>query len=175
MGLQAFHGLATDIVSRYPSVSAAEVTEAEATIAAELKKARPQGGAYEEISIATYFVSMIVLLLIVWNLISAAIMPGGVTMRMLGLAVVTRDGKEVGRLRSVMRVFTAWSPTIVMFALVWIAITFRPVKVPDGPPLVEVLGLGLALVLPIIGAVWTIAHPARGLHDRAMGTWVVPR
>jgi hypothetical protein len=34
---------------------------------------------------------------------------------------------------------------------------------------------GLALASVAAGAVWTIAFPGRGPHDRIAGTWVVPR
>jgi len=173
IGLPALRGIAAEVVTRYSSVSDDEVSRAEAKISAELAYARPQAGPYDDLNIAALFASMLVLILIVWCLISAAIMPGGLTMRMLGLAVVTRDGSEVGRVRSVVRAVTAWSPTISVFALLLMLGRFGTGQAPVLTP--ELLGLCLALVLPIIGAVWTIAHPARGLHDRVMGTWVVPR
>jgi hypothetical protein len=34
---------------------------------------------------------------------------------------------------------------------------------------------GVALMAMAAGALWTIALPARGPHDRIAGTWVVPR
>jgi hypothetical protein len=34
---------------------------------------------------------------------------------------------------------------------------------------------GFALMSVAAGAVWTIAVPGRGPHDRIAGTWVVPR
>jgi galactose mutarotase-like enzyme len=36
--------------------------------------------------------------------------------------------------------------------------------------------LAVGTLLPLVfGALWTVAHPERGLHDRLTGTWIVPR
>ena len=44
---------------------------------------------------------------------------------------------------------------------------------PGGEP-PPVLG-GYVVLLRIIGVVWTAADPARGPHDRLVGTYLVPR
>lgn len=91
-------------------------------------------------------------------------------MRMLGLAVVTRDGKEIRRWRSVACILTAWSPTIV-----WIALLVLSVRFDVHLGIASWFFMALAFTLPMIGAFWAIAHPTQGLHDRVMSTWVVPR
>jgi len=170
--LKPFRGLAADITARHPSVSAEEVAQAAATIAMDLDKINPKLGPRTEIIIALVLGSILGLIVFCWILISAAILPGGVAMRILGLAVVGRDGREIGHLRSVVRAFAAWLPTIPFFFLAVITVSNAPAKL-TGVPIYPLLGL--ALMLPVIGAVWTITHPMRGLHDRVMGTWVVPR
>jgi hypothetical protein len=42
-------------------------------------------------------------------------------------------------------------------------------------PPAPLLGTALALGALGVGAVWTIARPARGPHDWVAGTWVTPR
>ncbi len=62
-------------------------------------------------------------------------------------------------------------------------------EAPDGGPLltrrgpgaawstvkVWLLDLALTLGALAVGATWAIARPTRGLHDRLVRTWIVPR
>lgn len=169
----SLRGIATDIATRHPSVSAEEVARAETVIASQLEKARPPLKEPEALAGIIGFIAACSALFVVGlSAISSAIVPGGVAMRALAFAVVTRDGKEIGRWRSVVRVLIAWLPVVVWLA--WVAATFnKPGPVPLG--MTSWLGIGLAFMPPVIGAVWAIAHPTRGLHDRVIGTWIVPR
>ncbi|HUF47747.1 MAG TPA: serine/threonine-protein kinase [Vicinamibacterales bacterium] len=105
------------------------------------------------------------------GLVSSIIVPGGVMGRLLGVTVVNARGDVISRARSAVRVLIAWSPAIAW--LVWL-----------GPsPIEHSLAMTLSPLVPVVvvmaamaaGAVWTIAKPARGLHDRLARTWVVPR
>ena len=90
--------------------------------------------------------------------------------RLIGLAVVRRDGNEIGRGRSLARTLIAWAPI-----LPWLVLFPNPTVMGFGPASpVPVLAISLAFGAMIAGVVWTIAAD-RGLHDRIAGTWVVPR
>jgi len=103
-------------------------------------------------------------------LIGAVLVPGGLMFRLLGLAVVTADGREISRLRSAGRVGVAWSPF-----LVWVASLFPSpiVALQSGPVRIYVAILVLAVLLA--GAVWSMIRPTRGPQDWICGTWIVPR
>jgi hypothetical protein len=166
--------LASDIAARHPSVSPDELARAEALIRPQLE----EWGKLMEDDPALDFGFMgafSALVVIVWSVISSLLVPGGLVIRALGLAVVTRNGEEIRRWRSVVRVLFAWSS-----AIVWIAwsVGSAPLFAPemDAPlGLTSWFGMGLAFFPLIAGSVWAIAHPTRGIHDRLAGTWVVPR
>jgi hypothetical protein len=86
--------------------------------------------------------------------------------------VVGRDGHEIGRVRSAIRFLIAWSPVIAWMVYVGNPM-FGDVR-PMSPAVAYAVG-GLALMSVAAGALWTIAVPGRGPHDRITGTWVVPR
>ena len=121
--------------------------------------------------VASGFGSLPVVVSIVGGVISVLAVPGGLITRALRHAVVTRDGRQIGRARSAIRFLVAWSP-----ALAWIACVGVPMF---GEPRVSldvafIVG-SLAFLSMATGAAWTIAVPGRGPHDRIAGTWVVPR
>jgi len=106
-----------------------------------------------------------------FSIVSSIAVPGGVATRLIGIAVVTRDGNEIGRLRSLARTLIAWGPI-----LPWLVLVPNPIVMGFGPasPL-PVLFISLAFGAMTAGVVWTIAAADRGLHDRIAGTFVVPR
>jgi hypothetical protein len=114
---------------------------------------------------------MPVLLSILCGLISVLAVPGGLVTRALGHAVVSRDGREIGRARSVIRFLVAWSPALAWIACVGVPMFGEPRVSPD----VAVVVGTLAFLMMAAGAAWTVANPGRGPHDRIAGTWVVPR
>ncbi len=98
------------------------------------------------------------------SIAAAVLCRGGLLMRALGIAVVTRDGSDASRWRMLWRACVAWS---------WL-------------PLAAVLVAMLAPVLSVNTAVWLIANilpgivvwsalTRRSLPDRLAGTWLVPR
>ena len=96
---------------------------------------------------------------------AAALCRGGLLMRALGIAVVTREGNDATRLRMLWRAVVAWSwmPLgVVMAAML--------------APLVG-FGAGFAVAITLVAAVaaWSAIMPSRTLQDRAAGTWLVPR
>jgi uncharacterized RDD family membrane protein YckC len=166
--------LASDIATRYPSVTAEELARSRETIQPTLDLVRPP----QSLGVASPGVIVLNLMGAVWSvlvlfcsIVSSIAIPGGVTTRLIGLAVVTRDGNQIGRVRSLARTLIAWAPI-----LVWSLLLPNPIVMGFGPASpVPVLAISLAWGTMITGVVWTIAAVDRGLHDRIIGTWVVPR
>jgi hypothetical protein len=170
--------LAAEIAARHPAVSPEELTRATAILAPQIQKAAewrsnfPAGGEALRVFFASGIALLPVLLSIACGLISVLAVPGGVVTRALGHAVVRRDGREIGRLRSAVRLLIAWSPVIAWMAYAGIPM-FGETRAMS--PDMAFAGGGLALLSIAAGAVWTLAFPSRGPHDRIAGTWVVPR
>jgi uncharacterized RDD family membrane protein YckC len=167
------HKLAAEVASRHPSVSAADVAKAEIVIAPELEKIRRlQDPAMRLAQTAAVGGMITAVAVAIWGLIWTVFLPGGPLLRAAGLAAVNRDGKQIGRLRSAVRVLVTWSPAILM------GIGQHYYFEITGGNLFQLAPWWLAgatLVPLIIGALWSIAHPEQGLQDRVTGTWVVPR
>ena len=105
----------------------------------------------------------------VLGLLGALAARGGVMFRMLGTAVVRRDGAPASRLRTTLRALVAWAPAVAMFAV--------PRMAPGlaaGTPRGTVFHFAAMAVL-IAGGIWAVRRPARGIQDRIAGTWLVPR
>jgi hypothetical protein len=118
-------------------------------------------------------VSAIVLVsMMIAHLVSAAAVPGGVVARAAGLAIVTSQGREASRLRSIGRALIAWSPVLAW--CLYLAVSPRTaegVSLPHWPMLAAILTNGLLAA----GAIATLLHPSRGPHDALANVWVVPR
>ena len=166
--------LASDIATRYPSVTAEELARSRETIQPTLDRVRPPqslGVASPGVIVMNLMAAMASLMVLFCSIVSSIALPGGVATRMIGLAVVTRDGNEIGRVRSLARTLIAWAPI-----LPWLVLLPNPIVMGFGPASpVPVLAISLAFGAMIAGVVWTIAAADRGLQDRIAGTWVVPR
>jgi hypothetical protein len=165
--------LAADVASRHPSVSATDVAQAEIVIAPELEKIRRlRDPAIQLPQLAAVMGMIIAAIIAIWGLIWSVFLPGGLLLRAAGLAAVNRDGKQIGRLRSAVRVLGTWSPALLMGIGQHFYFEITRQNLFQTAP----AWLAGATLLPlIVGALWTISHPERGLHDRLTGTWVVPR
>jgi hypothetical protein len=163
------------IVARHPSVSAAALDQATTVIAPELEQRRTQDGGWSPLesggAVVTAITAADLLLTVLLGIVSSLIVPGGLFMRMLGQAVVTREGREIGRTLSLARVLVAWSPAIAWFAYLALSPKDGFFPTPPNPH----IGVVLTLTALGIGAIVTIARPSRGPHDWLLGTWVVPR
>ena len=51
----------------------------------------------------------------------------------------------------------------------------RPVLMTALAMIIGMVPMSLGLGAQVIGALWTMARPVRGVHDWIAGTWVVPR
>ena len=172
---------AAEIAARYPAVSPDELARASAIVAPQIRNVAaqsaglsaniPAGGEALRGFVASGFASLPVLVSIVCGLISVLAVPGGLVTRALRHAVVSRDGREIGRARSAIRYLVAWSPVLVWIGCVGVPMFGEPRVSPD---MAFVVG-SLVFLLMAAGVAWTIASPGRGPHDRIVGTWVVPR
>lgn len=102
------------------------------------------------------------------GLISVLIRPSGVVLSALGLAVQNRKGREISRLRAVVRILITWSP-MLLFGVLLAAPRTRALMQATGSTLVIA---GLATVAMTAGTIWTILRPTRGPHDIAAGTTI---
>jgi uncharacterized RDD family membrane protein YckC len=172
-----YRPLAEDILARHPDVTTEELASAEAV----LKAARPRGsaggrrdqGALEPWGVITSTITSGALALVLLVcVISSLLVPGGLVSRQMGLATVTRSGREITRVRSLMRMLVAGIP-----AITWLTyLAFSPkvqgfVPTPPNP----ITGTLVTVGVLAVGHAWTIVRRTRGPHDLLTGTWVVPR
>lgn len=90
--------------------------------------------------------------------VNALVFRGGV-IRMLGLELVTADGKRASRFRVLVRTAATWVPLMI---------------VPPASSPAHWLTY-LCLLMLFAGAGVAILSPERGIQDRLAGTWIVPR
>jgi uncharacterized RDD family membrane protein YckC len=101
------------------------------------------------------------------GLVSVALRPSGLVMSSLGLAVVTRQGRQIGRVRAVLRLVVAWSPLLVYGVLLWWPATRGAMY--------SIVVASLAAMPTVIGFVWSVLRPTRGPHDLIVGTSIGAR
>jgi len=173
---QRLQPTADDVAARHPSVSPEDLARATATIAPELARlrARRQRESFGDLAgvIVMSLIAGMLLLFVLLSVVSSLIVPGGLFTRMLGHAVVTRRGTEIGRPLSLARVLVAWSPAIAW--LLYLASSPKVQGFVPTPPN-PMLGALLTLAALGIGIVFTILRPERSPHDWLLGTRVVPR
>jgi len=104
------------------------------------------------------------------SLIAAFTLRGGLVLRALDLTIVKNNGTPASRLRIFWRGAIAWSPALLLPALMaWWVPLFGVMSWKHAAATVLVVLLALVLV------VWAALLPARGLQDRLAGTCLVPR
>ncbi len=154
------------ILASHPRVSADDLFAAIATLGPFFERQAAMRQWMPWISALALAVYLFVLVSLV-GLMTAWIFRGGFLLRTFGIALVTRDGKLVSRLRALWRALVAWGIVIVPVALV-LALPYVGVD----------WTMGIAAVAStafVVGAVWAVVHPERGLQDRIAGTYLVPR
>jgi uncharacterized RDD family membrane protein YckC len=174
-----YRAQAEDILKRHPNVSAAQLAAAEEvmkTAREEQERTRPRPPERNIVEISGVVLSTLTALALALVLIvcavSSLLVPGGLVSRNLGLATVTRAGREVSRVRSVARVLVAGLPAIAW--LTYLAFVPRVQGFVPTPPR-PFLGTLLTVGVLALGALWTAIRRTRGPHDILLGTWVVPR
>jgi hypothetical protein len=176
--LSRYRQVAARVAAAHPSVSADELSAATAAIAPSLERFRAHYTQSVAPTLPRVDAIIVVALVgiglgfsLVVCLVSAAIVPGGILMRLLGLAVVTADGTEIARARSIGRAVVAWSPTILWFVWLGPSPLDRALSASLSPAFVA----SLVLVAHAGGAVWSILDASRGPVGRLTGTWIAPR
>jgi hypothetical protein len=136
------------------------------------------------------------------GLLSALVARGGIALRLMSIAVVTRTGTLASGSRVRLRAVLSWLPVLAAAAAAFAGraplVTFTPqaapffaiapnlppvfptnlpaIFFPDEPSIlfVRVAIIAVALVVFAVGAVSAVIRPERGLQDRLAGTWLVP-
>jgi eukaryotic-like serine/threonine-protein kinase len=155
--------IALDVLRRHPQTGVGPQEGPPPRIAAivrrlSLETARPW---YQAIHVRTIdgYLWFAVIALIVGVLVRGGLL------RIIGLEIVTARGRRAGRLRLLARMALTWSPILLVPWLTPLIGRIAPVL---GPTPWWLLGM-------IAGAVAIAISPARGIQDRLVGTWVVPR
>jgi uncharacterized RDD family membrane protein YckC len=163
---------AEQIIATHPSPSQQELAEATTQVKPLLEKKSPFDSLSDPLILMVVgltYTGLVALL----SLACALLFRGGLVLRLLGVAVVKRDGSRASRLRVFWRSLVAWSPLALLPALVGLALWGF---IPSGK---EYTPSGLTpfitLAIYILLVIWSTLLPERGLQDRLAGTWLVPR
>src|SRR5262245_627447 len=169
---------AEDILARHPSVSADEMAQLAVALAPEIEARREfsssvgQGVGSVLPVMPMLFIAVALFIGFVASIFSATAIPGGFATHTVGLGVVRRDGREIGRARSLVRALVVWAPAIAWFVYLEMSPKVQGfLPNPSNPMRGAILVLGTMA----LGAIWTVVRPTRGPHDFVVGTWVVPR
>jgi hypothetical protein len=130
------------------------------------------------------------------GLFSALVSRGGIALRLIGAAVVTRNGAPASGARARLRAALSWAPVFAASAALFAGhsplltltppasqfyavrvLQFFPVFFPSEPTIVvtRVAIITVALAVFALGVIAAAIEPERGLQDRLAGTWLVPR
>jgi hypothetical protein len=129
---------------------------------------------------------VLLLLLAVWPglwVLWAFVTRGGVVLRLAGTSLVRAGGRRASRLRCAWRALVVWLPVTALWAaVIWLDTSFLNPWAP--PPTGLLAGWApwlswalwwLALLLVPAYLALALVNPARSLHDRLAGTYLVPR
>lgn len=171
------HRLAQQLLEQYEPDPGSLATLAEelgpqiARAEAESRVVADRAGPFVVLVVSTLSAIVLVIVMVV-HLVSSAVVRGGIVSRAAGLAVVTAEGREISRWRSVGRAVVAWSP-----ALVWCVYLGVSLRGADGVPLPHspLLAAALTHAVLAVGVIMTVMRPSRGPHDALVNVWVVPR
>ena len=125
----------------------------------------------DEISVAVLVFGFVFLMAapVLW-VIWAFLWRGGITLRMMGLTLVRRDGRRAGRWRCAYRALLVWLPPAI---LLFLAVLLKVSDNAATPRALVLWALALGYLLACIGlALWV---PTRSWHDRLAGTYLVPK
>ena len=129
------------------------------------------------------------------GLLSALAARGGIALRLMSIAIVTRNGSLASGSRTWLRAVLSWLPVLAASAALFAGhsplLTLTPqaarflVVNPMGLPIFfpndpSFLFVRLAITTTAVGVfalavIFALIRPERGFHDRLAGTWLVPR
>jgi hypothetical protein len=127
--------------------------------------------------------------------LSALAARGGIALRLMSIAVVTRNGTLASGSRTRLRAVLSWLPVLAAFAAAFaghlplltltpqaaqvlvISPMGLPIFFPNEPsiPFVRLAIITVALAVFALAVIVALIRPERGLQDRLAGTWLVPR
>ena len=168
--------IAEDVLASYPDPSDEVVAEAAIELRPFLEKVQRGLESAPPQFYAFFGAFVFIVLAGVLGSFAAFVFRGGLLLQLFGIAVVSRDGVRVSRLRAFWRSFVAWLPGFLGAGACCVGmVSYNIEKVPESVPLTTLL-VGLVLIaLMVAGAIWSVANPSRGLQDRIAGTYLVPR
>jgi hypothetical protein len=105
--------------------------------------------------------------------LGAAFVSRGGLLRAVGMEIVMADGWSASRRRVFIRTVLAWAPLVVAIFPAIETLYFG--RLSPAYSKEAMILWGLALLAMLAGAVFAIFHPERGIQDRLVGTWIVPR
>ena len=150
--------------------------EAERRLAAEAAREcndGMEGGRTSALKVASMVPAAVLLASAFGGLLMSFLFRGPLLIRLLGFAVVPRDGRPASRVRAVWRSALAWSPTLVLWSIV-VAWSAR-----GGGDVIDLFAnpwiTPALLIVSAAGAWATVREPGRGPADRLAGTFIVPR
>ena len=159
--LHDYHrAIANDVLRRYPQALADPSHHVDGRAANIIQRATGPDPPRPLLIGAFYMYLWVAILALVANVVFRRGL-----IRMMGLELVTADGRSASRLRVMARTALTWSPVL----LVSFATRFAP-RIPPG-----LTGTPWWMLAMVAGAVVVVITPARGVQDRIAGTWVVPR
>jgi RDD family len=165
--------LAERAVAEHPDATAASAVAVEPIVRPSLDQARHEleefrspGGLMALFLIVATAGFVVVAVL---GLVSAVIFRGGLLFRFFGIAIVTKQGRDVSRLRALARAAVAWSPAAIGVAGL---VMSQERSLLDGP---WIITSAASLALVLVGVMYAARHPDRGIQDRIAGTQLVPR
>jgi hypothetical protein len=162
----ALRALADQAAALTPSQ--AELAQATTTLAPALERAEERF--LRQDNPATVFIALLLVgagMSLGSGLVSVLVRPSGFVLSSLGLAVITRRGREIGRVRAAVRLIVAWLPLLIYGALLAWPVTRGAVF--------SIAVASLAAAPTIIGFVWSLLRPTRGPHDMIVGTSIGAR
>ena len=175
------------IVTEHPRVSPEEMAAATAVFGPFLERQASMRRSRQSMSTwltAWSLFALVFQTMAVIGIGMAWLFRGGLVLRAFGVEVVTRIGTPASRLRTLWRGLLAWSPVIIAAVLLvpnQTLLPFREMVVLRFPnqtllprEVAFVIGVCAAVIF-VVGAVWALVYPERGLQDRIAGTYLVPR
>jgi hypothetical protein len=108
---------------------------------------------------------------------------GGPVFRLAGIEVLHRDGQPASRVRCAVRNLLAWAPVLIMIAMqAGTIVVFKQREdatsdfVANGLMAVPFIAVLTGMIpVAIIGTIFALVRPQRGLQDLFAGTCLVPR
>lgn len=173
--------LSAEALAHHPHPSEVEVAMAEKALAPFLERVRQEIASppwWHVLGAPIFGLALTLGIPGTLALVLALVIPGGLLLRLFGIALVDRKGNEVTRWLSFRRaVVVWWAPLLLASGLYGTALQFF--AGPLGRPTVLILAYILFSVslcgAYLAGIVVALANPQQGLQDRFLGTYLVPR